>query len=138
MGVKKYFDEIDRIRYPKNRILKSYTENIHLSQHRDLKIFYKEYIGEQILSPIITYDKKQIYYPTQLFDLLFQLNYVTRKKIRLFGEYEIDPTHTYLFDLSVKHREIEKVTDGKEISGVGIIRMMMLSSKRFRKSPLRR
>ena len=55
--VRKYYSEIDGVRYPKNRIMVSYAENNYLDHYRDLKLFYKEYIGESMLNPIITYDK---------------------------------------------------------------------------------
>ena len=61
--VRKYYSEIDGVRYPKNPIMTNFEENSHLDMFRDLKIFYKEYVGEQLLSPIITYDKIKDYYP---------------------------------------------------------------------------
>ena len=60
-----------------NPIMNNYEENICLDQYRDLKLLYKEYIGEQLLSPIITYDKMKTYYPIQIIDLRFQVDHIS-------------------------------------------------------------
>ena len=67
--MKNYYSENDGIRYPKDPIKINYNEINYLNQYRDLKLFYKEYNGEQLLSLIITYDKMKTYYPIQLMDL---------------------------------------------------------------------
>ena len=41
----------------------NFAENIYLEEYRDLKLFYKEYVGDQVLLPIISYDKMKKYYP---------------------------------------------------------------------------
>ena len=66
----------------------NYEENKYLEQCRDSKLFYKEYIGEQLLSPIITYDKMKTYYPIQTVDLRIQVDHISPKKLRLFEEYD--------------------------------------------------
>ena len=53
-NVTKYFVEIDGVRYPKDWVLTNFEENSYLDQYRDLKLFYKEYVGEEILQPYIT------------------------------------------------------------------------------------
>ena len=50
--VRKCYSEIDGIRYPKNPVMVNYGENNYLEQYRDLKSFYKEYVGEQLLYPL--------------------------------------------------------------------------------------
>ena len=59
VSFKKYFAEIDGIIYPKGPNNFIDTENFYLNQYRDLKFFYEEIFGEQLLSPVITYDKKR-------------------------------------------------------------------------------
>ena len=49
----------------------NFEENNYLEQYKDLKLFYKEYVGDQLLSPIISYDKMKNYYPIQIIDLRF-------------------------------------------------------------------
>ena len=61
--VRKYYSEIDAVRYQKNPVMVNYEENDYLEQYKDLKLFYKEYIGEHLLYPIISYNKMKTYYP---------------------------------------------------------------------------
>ena len=58
----------------------NYEENKYLEQYKDLKLYYKEYVGEQLLSPIVTYDKMKDYYPIQIIDLRFQVDHISPKK----------------------------------------------------------
>ena len=57
VDVRKCYSEIDGIQYPKNPAMVNFEENNYLEQYKDLKLFYKEYVGDHLLSPIITYDK---------------------------------------------------------------------------------
>ena len=74
--VRKNYSEIDGVPYPKNPIMVKFGENNYLEQYRYLKLFYEEYVGDQLLSPIITYDKMKDYYPTQIIDLRFQVDHI--------------------------------------------------------------
>ena len=75
--VRKYYAAKDGVRFP---IMINYDEDIYLDQYRDLKIIYKEYVGEPMLSPIISYDKMKKYYPFQTIDLRFQVDHKSPKK----------------------------------------------------------
>ena len=44
--VTKYFVEIPGVRYPKDGVIIIFEENSYLDQYRDLKLFYKEDVGE--------------------------------------------------------------------------------------------
>ena len=55
----------------------NYQENNYLEQYEDLKLNYKEYVGDQLLSSIITYDKMKNYYPIQLIDLRFPADHIS-------------------------------------------------------------
>ena len=83
----------------------NFEENNYLEQYKDLKQFYKEYVGDHLLSPIITYDKMKNYYPIQIIDLRFQVDHISPKKIRLFEEYDPNPTNTTLFVILIKRRD---------------------------------
>ena len=61
-------------------------ENSYLNQFSGLKLFFEEYVVEQLLSPIRSHDKMKTYYPSQIIDLRFQVDYVTPKIIRYFEE----------------------------------------------------
>ena len=58
----------------KNPIKNNCNDNNYLDQIKDLKLFFKKYIGESLLSPIITNDEKKTNYLIQLIDLGFQKN----------------------------------------------------------------
>ena len=119
--VRKYYSEKDGMRYRKNPIMVNYEEINYLDQYRDLKLFYKEYIGEQLLSSIITYDKVKTDYPIQIRDLRFQVDHISPKKIRLFEEYDENPVNTILHIILIKHRGSKMVSDGNMIISVEII-----------------
>ena len=52
INVRKYFIEIDGHRYPRDSVLTNYGENDYIDQYRDLKLFYKENVGEELLTPL--------------------------------------------------------------------------------------
>ena len=58
------------------------------------------------------------FYPIQMIDIRFQMNYFTPKKIRLFEEYENAPANTNLYVTLIKHREINMISDGNKITGI--------------------
>ena len=79
-NVTKYFVEIDGVRYPKDGVLTKFEQNSYLDQYRDLKLFYKEYIGEELLQPYISYSDMKYLYPIQITDLRFQVDHLSPKK----------------------------------------------------------
>ena len=119
--VRKYYSEIDGVRYPKNPIMTNFDENNYLDQYRDLKFFYKEYVREPMLNPIITYDKMKENYPFQIIDLRFQVDHISPKRIRLFEEYDDNPTNTNLYIILIKHRENKMISDGKKTISVEVV-----------------
>ena len=96
-------------------------KNNYLDQYRDLKLFYKEYVGESMLFPIITYDKMKNFYPIQIIDLRFQVDHISPKKIRLFEEHDPNPTNTDLYVILIKHREIKMISDGNKFISVEVV-----------------
>ena len=50
----KYFIEIDGQRYPRDSSLMNYEPNDYIEQYKGLKLFFKKYIGEQLMSPFIS------------------------------------------------------------------------------------
>ena len=119
--VKKYFVEIDGIRYPKDGVLINYEENSYLDQYRDLKLFYKDYVGEELMQPYISYPDMKYLYPIQITDLRHQVDHITPKKIQLFEEFSEDPANERLFIIIVRHRQIEMISNGNKIIDVKVI-----------------
>ena len=119
--VTKYFVEIDGVRYPKDGVLINFEENSYLDQCRDIKLFYKEYVGEELSQPYISYPNMKYLYPFQITDLRHQVDHLTPKKIQLFEEFSEDPNVERLFIILVRHRQIEMMSDGNKIIEVKVI-----------------
>ena len=63
LDLRKYHVEIDGERYPRYSVLINYEGNDYIEQYEDLKLFFKEYIGEPILNLLISYlGRKTKYY----------------------------------------------------------------------------
>ena len=109
------------VRYPKDGVLINFEENSYLDQYRDLKLFYKDYVGEELLQPYITYPDMKYLYPIQITDLRFQVDHITLKKIQLFEEFSEDPANERLFIILVRRRQVEMISDGNKIIEVKVI-----------------
>ena len=120
-NVTKYFVEIDGIRYPKDGVLTNYETNSYLDQYRNLELFYKEYVGESLLTPYISYPDMKYRYPIQITGLRHQFDYITPKKIQLFEEFSEYPANERLFIILIRHRQIEMISDGNKIFEVKVI-----------------
>ena len=79
INVRKYFIEIDGPRYPRDSVLTNYAQNDYIDQYRDLKLFYKDYIGEELLSPFVSYPDTKNKYPIQVIDLRYQADQSTQE-----------------------------------------------------------
>ena len=86
LDLRKYYIEIDGQRYPRDSSLMNYEQNDYIEQYKDLKLVFKEYIGEQLLSPFISYPDLKTKYPIEIIDLRHQADHITPKKIQLFLE----------------------------------------------------
>ena len=93
------------VRYPGDGFNVDYGSNDYVDQYRDLKLFYGDYVGEEILSPFISYPDMKNKYPIQLIDLRFQVNHNNPKKKGLFEEYRGATNNARLFVILIKHRE---------------------------------
>ena len=120
MDLRKYYVEIDSVRYPGDGVLVYYEENDCIQQYKDLKIFFKEYIGEQILNPLISYPDMKTKYPVEIIDLRHQSDPLTPKKIQLFHKYGTDPNNARLFLILIRRREIELKSDGNKLIEVKV------------------
>ena len=123
VNVRKYFSEIDGNRYPNDAVLTNGPEYDYLDQYRDLKIFYKEYVGEELMNPFIRYIDMKNKNPIQVIDLRHQFDHKTPKQIQLFEEIITDPTNVTarLFVILVKHRQTEMISGGNKIIEIRVI-----------------
>ena len=120
VDVNRYFVEIDCVRYSKDPVETNYSENKYLDQYRDLKLIYKEYNGESLLHPFISYLDMKSFYSHQVIDLSFQIDYITPKKTKLFEKNENTPENIILYVILIKHKEIKMVSDGNKITAIEV------------------
>ena len=120
LGFRKYYVEIDGQRYPRDSVLINYDENDNIQQYKDIKLFFREYIGEPIINPLISYPDMKTKYRIEIIDIRHQLDHITLKKIQLFQEYGTDPDNARLFVILIRRREIE-LSDGKKLTEVKVI-----------------
>ena len=106
-----YYVEIDGQRYPRDSVLINYEENDYIQKYKNLKLFWKEYIGEPILNPFISYTDMKTKYLIEVIDLRHQSDHITPEKIQLFHKYGTDPDNARLFILLIRRREIELISD---------------------------
>ena len=124
LNLKKYYVEIDGQRYPRDSVLLNYGQNDYIEQYKDLKLFFKEYIGEPLLSPFISYTDMKSKYPIEIIVLRHQPDHITPKKIQLLQEYggEDDPDNARLFLILIRRREIELISDGNKLIEINILK----------------
>ena len=65
MDIRKYYVEIDGQRYPRDSVLINYEENDYVQKYKELKLFWKEKIGEPILNPLKSYLDMKTKYPSK-------------------------------------------------------------------------
>ena len=80
LDLRKSFVEIDGQRYPRDNSLMIYEENDSIEQYKDLKLFFKEYFGEPLLNPLISYPDMKTKYSIGIIDLRHQPDHITPKK----------------------------------------------------------
>ena len=76
--------EIDDQRYSRDSLLITYEENDYSEQHKFLKLFCKEYIGESLLNPFIIYQDMETKYTIGILDLRHQSDHITPKIFNYF------------------------------------------------------
>ena len=121
LNIRKYNVDIDCIRYSRDGVSIDYASNDYVDQYRDLNLFYKEYVAEELLSPYISYTDTKIKYPIQVTDLRFQVGHINPKKIQLFEEYRAATNKGRLFMILIRHREIRMISNRNTITEVNII-----------------
>ena len=125
LNVRKYFVEIDSIRYPRDGVITNYNENDYIDQYKYLKLFYKGYVGEELLNPFISYTDMKTKYPIQVIDHRFQPDHITPKKIHLFEEYRPapvnNPNSARLYVILIRRTERELISDGNKLIEVKVI-----------------
>ena len=120
VDLRKYHVEINSLRYPKDSLLIDYEQNEYIEQYNDIKLFCKEYKGELVLNPFISYPDMKTKNPIEIIDLRHQPDQITPKKIQLFQEPGTDPDNARLFLILIRRRENEMISDGKKLIEVEV------------------
>ena len=56
---RKFYVEIDGLRYSRHGVLINYEENIFIAHYKGLKLFYRDYLGETFLAPFLSYPDRK-------------------------------------------------------------------------------
>ena len=115
MDIRKYHVEIDGQRYPRDSVFMNFEEKDYIQQYKGLKLFWKDYIGEPILNPLISYTDMKTKYPIQIIELRHQSDHITPKQIQPFHEYGTDPDNARLLLILIRRRQIELISDGNKL-----------------------
>ena len=78
-------------------------------------MFYKEYVGEPLLSPFLTYPDLNNFYTIQVIELRYQVDHTTPKKFQLFEENRGATNEARLLEKLIRHRDIKMISDGKKL-----------------------
>ena len=97
LDLRKYYVERDGQRYPRDGVLINYEQKDYIEQYKDLKNFFREYVGEELMTPFISYPDMKTKYSVEIIDLRHQPDHITPKKIQFFHEYGADPENARLF-----------------------------------------
>ena len=113
--------EIDGQRNPKESLLINYEEKDYIEEYNDSKLFFKEYIGDHLLKPFISYQDLKTKYLIGLIDLRHQLDHTTPKQLQVFQEYSADSNNATMLLLLIRRREIELISDGIKLIEVRVV-----------------
>ena len=118
LDVRKYYDDIDGVIYPRDNVDLDYGLNDYVDQYRDPKLLYKEYVGEEVLKTFRSYTDLKNKYLFQVIDLRFQFDHIIPRKIQLHQEYRGATNNASLFMILIRHRENKLKSGGKRITEV--------------------
>ena len=102
-------------------MLVNYEQNDYIEQYNDLKLFFKEYIGEELMTPFISYTDMKKKYPIEIIDLRHQSDHITPMKIQQFEEDCAHPENAKFYLIIFRRREIELISDGYKLIEVKVI-----------------
>ena len=117
--MRKYHVDVDGVCYTGDGLKLDYGLKDYVDQYRDLKLFYKEYVGEELLNSFISYTDKKNH--IEVIDLRFQVGHINPQKIQLHQENRGATNNSRLFMILIRHRGIKKTSDRNKNTEVTII-----------------
>ena len=121
LNLRKYYVEIDSFRYPRDSLLINYDENDYIELYKNIKLFFKEYIGESILNLFLSYPDMETKYPIGIFGVRHQSDHSTPKTIQIFQEYGADADNARLFLILIRRRETQLISVGNNLIEVKVL-----------------
>ena len=121
LDLRESFVEIDDQRYPRDSSTINYENNEYIEKYKDLKMFLKEYIGDLLLNPLLSYPDMKTKYCIRITDLRHQPDHLPPRKIHLLQKYGTDPHNARLILILVRRRENELISDGNKLLEVKVI-----------------
>ena len=115
MNVRKIHIDFDGVRYPRDGMSTEYGSNDCLDHYKDIKVFHKEYVGEELFNLFLCCSDMKIKYLFQVVDLRFQVDHNIPKENQLFEEDRCATFIARLFLILIRHREIEMISNGKKL-----------------------
>ena len=97
----------------KRMLLVSIMYQMTIDQNTDLKIFYIEYVMEELLEPFKNHSDVKKIYPIQVIDLRIQVDHSNIKKIQLHEEYRPAINIGGIFMTFIRQKETKVISDGK-------------------------
>ena len=92
-------------KYPRDGICYDFASNDYLDQYRDLKLFYEEDVGEELLIAFISYTVMKTKNRVEVIDLRYQVDHFNPKKFQLLEEYRGATNNARLFMILIRHKE---------------------------------
>ena len=111
-----------------------YASNDYVDQYRELNLFHKEYVVEELLNTFIRYTDMKNKYPIQVIDLRCHVDYINARKIQFFEEFRGATNSARLFMILVRHRNMKMISDGKKLLNLPLFKAIILNLKDFMES----
>ena len=121
INLQKYYVEIDGQRYPQDSVVVNFEQNDYIEQYKDLELFFREYVGEPILNPLISYPDMKTKYSIGIINLRHHPDHITPKKFQFFHEYVADLENARLSLILIRRTEIELILDGNKLIEVKVV-----------------
>ena len=84
LDLRKYHVKLDNLQYPRDSLFLYYEKNDYFEQYEYIKLFFKDYVGEQLLNSFISYPDMKTKYPIEIIDLRHQPDHITPKNFNCF------------------------------------------------------
>ena len=108
--------DIDGKRYSNKPKGIDFATDNYRNEYLTLLKFYKNYVGEPLFNPYITFEELKDLYPIHIHDLRLQDDYISPKTIKLVNKYRDDPENSRLFYILIRQRVLTMVTnEGRNI-----------------------